>query len=169
VIQAAALVSAYPIIATDLFDNRLELAKTLGATHVLNATREDPEARIREIVGKDGVDVAIDNTGNVKVIESAYRVTKGTGRTVLVGVPHRNSTASFYTLPLHFDKTLTGSHGGEAQPAQDIPRYVRLCQSGKLDLRPVLSKRYRLEEINTTIAEMQSGALTGRAIIRIGM
>ena len=84
--QAAALVSAYPIIAVALFDNRLALARSLGATHIVNSREQDAESEIRKIVGPQGVDVAVDNTGNVKVIEAAYRVTSTRGRTVLVGV-----------------------------------------------------------------------------------
>lgn len=164
IVQAAALASAYPIVALDLFDNRLSLAKKLGATHTINSRGIDAEAAVREILPE--FDVAIDNTGNVKVIESAYRVTGPRGRTVLVGVPAKGSTAAIHTLPLHFEKTLTGSHGGEAMPQFDIPNYVRLCGSGRLDLSPCLGKEYSLEAINTALDDMRSGALAGRAVIR---
>ncbi len=167
IVQAAAMVSAWPIIAVDLFDNRLALAKSLGSTHLINSRQQDAEAEIRKIAGPQGVDVAVDNTGNVRVIETAYRLTSSRGRTVLVGVPPKESAASIYTLPLHFEKTLTGSHGGEAQPEHDIPRYVRLCQAGKLNLKPLVGKRYALTEINQAIDDMRSGALAGRAIVRI--
>lgn len=167
IVQAAALVAAYPIIAVDLFDNRLELARALGATHLINSRQVDAEAEVRRILGADGADAAIDNTGNVKVIETAYRLTSAHGRTVLVGVPPKGSEASIYTLPLHFEKTLTGSHGGESRPEFDIPNYVRLCQAGKLELRPLLGKRYRLTEINQALDDMRSGALAGRAVIEI--
>jgi Zn-dependent alcohol dehydrogenase len=165
IVQAAAMVSALPIIAVDLFDNRLALARRLGATHVINAGHQDAEAEIRKIVGPQGVDVAVDNTGNVKVIEMAYRLTSARGRTVLVGVPPKESAAAIYTLPLHFEKTLTGSHGGEAQPEHDIPNYVRLVQAGKLQLKPLIGKCYPLNEINQAIHDMRSGALAGRPMI----
>jgi S-(hydroxymethyl)glutathione dehydrogenase/alcohol dehydrogenase len=167
IVQAAALVAAHPIVAIDLFENRLELAGRLGATHTINAAREDVETAIRDLLGKAGLDVAIDNTGNPRVIEAAYRLTSARGRTVLVGVPPRDSTASIYTLPLHFEKILTGSHGGESRPAVDIPRYVRLCESGKLDLQPCLGKRYDLTQINQAIEEMRSGVLAGRAVLHM--
>ena len=167
IVQAAALVAAYPIIAVDLFDNRLELARALGATHLINSRQVDAEAEVRRIVGAEGADAAIDNTGNVKVVEAAYRLTNARGRTVLVGVPRKGSEASIYTLPLHFGKTLTGSHGGEARPEFDIPNYVRLCQAGKLELRPLLGQRYRLTEINQALDDMRSGALAGRAVIEM--
>ena len=167
IVQAAALVSANPIIAVDLFDNRLALAQSLGATHLINSNRQDAEAEVRKIAGPQGVDVAVDNTGNVKVIETAYRLTSARGRTVLVGVPPKESAAAIYTLPLHFEKTLTGSHGGEALPEHDIPNYVRLYQSGKLPLKPLIGKCYPLTEINQAIHDMRSGAIAGRAIVRV--
>ena len=95
IVQAAALVSANPIIAVDLFDNRLALARSLGATHLINSRQQDAEAEIRKIVGPQGVDVAVDNTGNVKVIETAYRLTgargaDGAGRRAAQGKRRRN-------------------------------------------------------------------------------
>ena len=167
IVQAAALVSANPIIAVDLFDNRLALARSLGATHLVNSRQQDAEAEIRKIVGPQGVDVAVDNTGNVKVIETAYRLTGARGRTVLVGVPPKESAAAIYTLPLHFEKTLTGSHGGESLPEYDIPNYIRLIQAGKLQLNSLIGRCYPLTEINQALADMRSGAIAGRAVVRV--
>jgi S-(hydroxymethyl)glutathione dehydrogenase/alcohol dehydrogenase len=167
IVQAAAMVSAHPIIALDLYDNRLELARRLGATHLINSAKADAESEVRKIAGPAGVDVAVDNTGNVKVIEMAYRLTGAAGRTVLVGVPPKQSAAAIYTLPLHFEKTLTGSHGGRCRPEVDIPNYVRLCEAGKLDLGPCLGKRYGLAQINQAIQDLRTGALAGRAVLRI--
>lgn len=167
IIQGAALAGANPIIAIDLFDNRLELARLLGATHTINSRRADPAAEIARIVGSGGVDVAIDNTGNVDVIGLASRLTNARGRTVLVGVPAKGATAAISTLPLHFEQRLVGSHGGECHPEFDIPRYVRLVEDGRLSLAAVVGRRYALDEINAAIDDMTSGRLAGRAIIRM--
>lgn len=164
-IQAAALLSASVIIAVDLFDSRLELARQLGATHTINSSREDAEARISELLEGQPLDVFIDNTGVPAVIEQGYRLTRGQGRVILVGVPRQGSNVSLHTLPLHFGKLLTGSHGGESQPARDIPRYLRLLQQGRLQLDRFVSARYPLEEINTAIAAMRDGATAGRVMI----
>jgi S-(hydroxymethyl)glutathione dehydrogenase/alcohol dehydrogenase len=168
IVQGAAMVGAYPIIAVDLHDNRLELAKRLGATHLINSRTSDAEAEIRKIIGNDGVDAAVDNTGNVKVIELLYALTNSTGRTILVGVPPKESKASIHTLPLHFDRSLFGSHGGECQPDVDIPRYVRLCQAGKLSFKGIVGKRYPLTEINQAISDITDGSIAGRAIVTMG-
>jgi S-(hydroxymethyl)glutathione dehydrogenase/alcohol dehydrogenase len=168
IVQGAALAGGYPVIALDRFDNRLELARSLGATHTINVTKADAAEEIKKIVGYDGVDVAVDNTGNVEVIALASRITNARGRTVLVGVPPKDSTASISTLPLHFEKQLTGSHGGECRPEIDIPRYVRLVREGRLQLASLIGKRYPLADINDAIDDMKSGRLAGRAIVRLG-
>jgi S-(hydroxymethyl)glutathione dehydrogenase/alcohol dehydrogenase len=165
VIQAAAMSGAYPVIAVDLHDNRLALAGEVGATHRINGRTEDIAERVKAITGSGVVDVAVENTGNPRMIEMAYELTAATGRTVLVGVPAKGQKASIYTLPLHFEKILTGSHGGEALPAYDIPRYARLVLEGKLNLKQLVAKRYGLEDINHAIADMKSGAVAGRCIV----
>src|ERR1051326_3398839 len=86
IVQFAAMVAAYPIIAIDLHDHKLELAQRLGATHTINSSRDDAAAIIRQTVGSQGVDVAVENTGLADVIETAYDVTSASGRTILVGV-----------------------------------------------------------------------------------
>src|SRR6185312_7326871 len=122
VVQAAAMVSAYPIIAVDLHDNRLELARSMGATHTINAGKENARDALRKLLGDAGPDIFIDNTGNPSIIEMGYEMVKPQGRVVLVGVPKKGNNVSLYSLPMHFGKTLTGSYGGESAPDSDIPR-----------------------------------------------
>jgi len=165
IIQAAALLSASVIIAVDLFDSRLQLARQLGATHTINSSSDDTEAAIKSALAGQPLDVFIDNTGVPAVIEQGYRLTHGQGRVVLVGVPRQGNNVSLHTLPLHFGKLLTGSQGGESQPARDIPRYLRLLQQDRLQLDRFVSARYPLEEINTAIAAMRDGATAGRVMI----
>lgn len=166
IVQGAAMVAADPIIAIDLYDHKLEMAKRYGATHTINSSGNDPAGLIRQIVGPDGVDVAIDNTGIVDVIEIAYKSTSDSGRTVLVGVPAKGHHVGIYTLPLHFSKVITGSHGGETNPSTDIPRYLNLYQKGRLKLKDMVTHRYRLDDINRAIADIRAG-LVGRAMINM--
>ena len=160
------LVSAYPIVAIDLYDHKLHLAKKMGATHTINAERSIPEKEIIKIVGKNGADVVIDNTGNIDIIHSAYDVTSNSGKTILVGVPPIGNEAKLYTLPLHFEKVLTGSHGGEAKPNVDIPKYISLINNGRLSLNKLITSHYSLEEINDAIEDMRNGKISGRCIIK---
>ena len=166
VVQGASLSSANPIIAIDIYDHKLELAKAFGATHLINSSKSDVKEEIFKIVGSGGVDVAVDNTGNIRVIEQAYEVTSASGRTILVGVPKAGDKVSIHTLPLHFEKVLTGSHGGESNPSVDIPKYIRLVESGRLELKRMITHRFKLDEINAAIDMMRQGQV-GRCIITI--
>lgn len=166
-VQGASMVSAYPIIAIDLYNNRLELALKLGATHVINSNNQNPETEIRKIVGKAGVDVAVDNTGVPEVVEMAYHVTNPRGRTLLVGVMKKGQSANIYTYPLHFDQEIIGSSGGHCRPEIDIPNYVRLCKTGKLDFKELIGKRYSLHEINEALDDMRKGLVAGRCMIKM--
>lgn len=167
IVQASAMVSAYPLIAVDLYDNRLALAKEMGATHLINSGKTDARKAILDIVGAAGVDVFIDNTGQPAIIEMGYQLAKPQGRVTLVGVPRKGNNISVYSLPLHFGKGLSGSHGGEAVPEQDIPRYHSLYRSGRLRLLELLTERFSIQEINEAIATMRSGQLAGRCLIAL--
>tara|TARA_X000001036_G_scaffold408260_1_gene418405 strand:- start:808 stop:1860 length:1053 start_codon:yes stop_codon:yes gene_type:complete len=167
IIQGAAMVSANPIIAIDLYDEKLELARMLGATHIINSKKSDPKKAIKDILNNQNPDVVIDNTGNVNIIQLAYEMTSKSGRTILVGVPNFKEKVSINTLPLHFEKILTGSHGGETQPEKDILRYLKLYQNGKLKLDGLVTDRFNLNEINRAITLMNEGKVTGRCLIKV--
>ncbi|MGD9973847.1 MAG: zinc-binding dehydrogenase [Desulfatirhabdiaceae bacterium] len=168
IVQAAALVSAYPIIAVDRYDNRLQLAARMGATHLINSSQEDARSRIIKIAGMDGVDVFIDNTGQPSIIEMGYTMTKPQGRVVLVGVPRREDNIHIHSLPLHFGKVLSGSHGGECLPQTDIPRYHNLFRQGRIKLSELITDIFSLDQINDAIQKVRSGHVAGRCLIQAG-
>lgn len=168
IIQAAALVSAYPIIAVDLYDNKLELAKKMGATHVINSKTSDVQNVLSIIIdNKRGLDVFIDNTGQPSVIELGYQLTHAQGRVILVGVPRKGKNISIHSMPLHFGKTMVGSHGGEAIPHHDISRYQQLYQRGRIKLRELITDYFPLENINDAIDGMRSGKIQGRCLVNM--
>ncbi len=168
IVQAAALVSAYPIIAVDLYDSKLELAKQMGATHVINSSQSDARQAILAIAGNAGVDAFIDNTGQPVIIEMGYELTKPQGRVILVGVPRKGKNINIYSLPLHFGKSISGSHGGETIPHEDIPRYQKLLDAGRIQLKPLVTDHFKLDEINSAIQKMRSGEIVGRCLIKMG-
>ena len=143
------------------------MAKQLGATHLINSKTCDVRKKVLEIIGEQGADVVVDNTGKAEVIELAYELTSPQGRTILVGVPRKGDHISIYSLPLHFGKILTGSHGGESDPAIDIPRYVNLHQSGRLQLDGLITDEFSLTEINTAIDRMRDGEIAGRCLVQM--
>lgn len=166
-VQAAGLVGAYPVIAVDLFDNRLALAGEMGASHLINSNVADAKTEIERIAGVEGVDVFIDNTGIPAIIELGYQITKPQGRVTLVGVPRKGSSISIYSLPLHFGKGLAGSHGGETVPNLDIPRYHAMYGAGRIKLRNLITERLPLSDINLAIENMRCGKTSGRCLIQM--
>lgn len=167
IVQAANLLSAYPIIAVDLHDERLSLAKSLGATHTINSSKTDAKAAIKDVLQDQGVDAFIDNTGQPSIIEMGYELTNPKGRVVLVGVPRKGNTINIYSLPLHFGKRVSGSHGGETIPHEDIPRYQKLLNADRIQLKPLITDYFKLEEINTAIQKMRNGEIAGRCLIKM--
>lgn len=162
VVQFAQLAGAYPIVAVDLVHKKLEWALQRGATHAIDGSAEDVEHAIREIVGATGADKVVETTGASNVIERAYELTSATGTCVLVGVPSQK--ARINTLPLHFEKILTGSHGGNAQPEVDIPRLARLVEAKRLSLDGLITHEFPLSRINVALDIVRSGD-AGRVLI----
>ena len=164
VVQGAALVNAYPIVAIDLHEENLQRAVALGATHTVNASQDDPEPSLMEISGNHGFDASVDATGKADVRQLAYRLTRNTGRAVLAGVPRRDEPLAIDSYPLNLGRQLMGSHGGGTQPDVDIPRYLRLYEMGRLKLDELIAHRYTLEEINRAVDQVRKGT-AGRCLI----
>ncbi|MCZ7643486.1 MAG: zinc-binding dehydrogenase [Pseudorhodoplanes sp.] len=156
---------AHPIVAVDLLDGKLDMAMKLGATHRINARNAaNLEADLRAIVGDKGADKVIETTGARAVIEMAYNLTHPDGTCVLVGVPTEKVT--IYTLPIHFNKVLTGSHGGDCVPDVDIPRIVKLNQAGRISFEGIITHEFPLERVNDALAVMRSGE-GGRVLLKV--
>jgi S-(hydroxymethyl)glutathione dehydrogenase/alcohol dehydrogenase len=164
VVQGAAMVSADPIIAIDIYDEKLALAREFGATHLINSARSDVRGEVRKIVGAAGVDVFVENTGLVRLIETAYELTGNTGRTILVGVPDHRENINIHSLPLHHGKVLTGCEGGSTDPTVDIPRYLKLYERGKLKLDRLITHRLAFADINRALDKVRAGEV-GRCVL----
>jgi S-(hydroxymethyl)glutathione dehydrogenase / alcohol dehydrogenase len=166
IIKAGSFIGANPIIAIDVNDYKLTMAKKFGATYIYNGKKVNINKKILSIVGEKGADVIVDTTGINSIRETAYELTSPQGRTILVGVPRKEDKMSIDSFPLHFDKILTGSHGGNTNPSYDIPRLVRLVEAGKLKLDDLITKTYKLDKINQAIDEVRSGDVI-RSVIEI--
>ena len=164
--QAANMVSAHPIVGVDLLEHKLEMGKKFGLTHAVVGGKEPVNDIIRDIVGAQGADVVIDTTGNSRIIEQAYELTRSDGKTICVGVPKKGDNISIYSLPLHFNKVLTGSHGGDAIPDKEIPRYIRLIEDNKMTLDGLVTHEFSLEKINDALDLFRSGE-AGRIIVKM--
>lgn len=167
-IHGAALVSAHPIIAVDLSDRKLRLARQLGATHCLNAKGCDLTREVPRIVGDTLADVVIDSTGHVEMLEMAYQLTRTDGVTMLISGPKAGYNVSLNPEPLHFGRTVMGFQViTESRPHDEIPRYIKLANAGKLRLRELITESTPLDDINSVVQKMRSGELIGRCIIEL--
>ena len=167
-IQGADLVSAHPIVAVDLSDEKLHLARQLGATHCINAKQCDLNREVLRIVGDALADVVIDSTGNVEMLEIAYQLARTDGVTMLISGPKAGYNVSLNPEPLHFGRTVTGFQViTESHPAHQIPRYIKLANAGKLKLQELITESASLNDINTVVEKMRNGELTGRCIIEL--
>ena len=167
--QASQMVSGYPIIGVDIVDSKIEKAKHWGIDYGFNsATTPDLKEQILRLVGPGGADVVVDTTGRPRVIELAYELTHADGRTILVGVPRKGDNVNIYTLPLHFNKVLKGSHGGSALPHLEIPRLIRLVNQGRMKLDGLFTHEFSLTNINDAIAALRSGEV-GRVLINMSL
>jgi S-(hydroxymethyl)glutathione dehydrogenase/alcohol dehydrogenase len=165
IVQFASLAGANPVIAIDVLESKLAMARQRGATHTIEAKGGlDVAAEVRKIVGAKGPDKVIETTGAKTVIELAYDLTHPDGTCVLVGVPSEKVT--IYTLPIHFNKVLTGSHGGDAMPHIDIPRILKLVQAGRISFEGIITHEFQLDRINDALDVVRSGA-AGRVLLNL--
>ena len=164
VIQGAALVNAYPIVAIDLFGHKLEHAQAFGATHTVNSGEDDVREFLAKLSDGKGLDATVDTTGNAQVRQMTYDVTSNTGKTIFAGVPHQGEQFAIDSFPLHFGRRVLGSHGGDTVPDSDIPRYIRLYQLGKLKLAEQITHRYILDDINDALDTVRRGEV-GRCVV----
>ena len=162
---AADIMGAEKIIAIDIFDHKLEHALSIGATHTINAKKQNCISEIYQITDGKGVDYAIESAGKRETMELAFRSVRDMGgRCVLAGNLPVGEQISIDPFGLIKGKQIIGTWGGETQPDRDIPLYVDLYLKGRLKLKNLITHCYSLNEINTGIEDLKSGKV-GRALI----
>lgn len=166
IVNGAAMVNAYPIIAIDVEPSKLALAHLMGATHTVESghilNTEDGQKVDCYQIAKDimtkGVDVFVDCTGNPGVIEAGLEVTAAGGRLILVGQTEAGRTLMLKNFRQHYcGKTVLDSQGGLTNPTEDIPRYLELYRAGRLQLDHLITHTFPLIEINEAINVVRSG------------
>lgn len=156
---------ARQIVAVDLSDEKLELAKALGATHTFNAGSPDCKDDIRQASG-GGVAFAFEFAGSVRALELAYGITRRGGMTVTAGLPPPSAT--FPLPPVNLvaeERTVKGSYIGTCVPSRDIPRYIDLYRQGKLAVNRLMSGRLKLEEINRGFDLLNEGKAVRQVVV----
>src|SRR5450631_3030711 len=147
-ILGAVASGARQVVAVDLSDEKLALAKNLGATHTFNAAEPDLVEKVKQAT-KGGVDYAIEMAGSTRAFETAYRITRRGGTTVTAGLPPPAATWAMPSTNLVAEeRTIKGSYIGTCVPSRDLPRYIELYQQGKLPVNRLLTGRLTLDQIN---------------------
>ena len=156
-VLGALVAGASNVIAIDLDDSKLALAKELGATEVFNSRAEACADQVREATA-GGVDCAIEMAGSEKALELAYRITRRGGLTVTGGLAHPERKLAIQQVSLVAEeRTLKGSYVGSCVPVRDVPRYVALFQQGRLPVDRLLSRVLTLDEINDGFEQLAAG------------
>lgn len=158
VIQGAVLANAAKIIAVDIRDTKLALAKRFGATHAVNASKEDPVEKVMELTAGIGVDYAFEAIGDVETILTTYKLIRRGGYAVIIGVPDLDAklTLPVSEIPL-MEKSILGCYYGSGDIRIDIKTLLDLYKIGRLQLDELISNRYSLGEINTGFKDLESG------------
>ncbi|MBV8400987.1 MAG: zinc-dependent alcohol dehydrogenase family protein, partial [Acetobacteraceae bacterium] len=160
----AVAAGARRVIAIDLSDDKLGLARQLGATDTVNARAEDAADQVRSPTG-GGVDVAVEMAGSARALDLAYRITRRGGTTVTAGLPPPTATLPVPIVNLvGEERTLKGSYIGTCVPTRDIPRFIELYQRGRLPVDRLMSGRLTLDQINEGFDRLHDGSAVRQVI-----
>lgn len=159
-VQGAAFAGAKNVVAVDPFRNKLEMAEQLGATHTAT-TAEEAQQIITDITQGVGADQALVTVGVVteEVIDSAFAAIRKGGSVLITGLsdPAKKTVHVSGAEMTLFEKSIKGSLFGSGDPFFDIPRLVDLYRSGDLKLDELVTKTYKLEEINQGYQDLEDG------------
>ena len=164
-IMGAVLAGAARIIAADLNPAKLELATSLGATDVVDSSRDDLLDAVRELTGA-GVDYAFEVIGLAETVEQAIRAVRVGGTAVAVGIVPTGMTAQVNVQQLVMqEKTLKGSIYGSTRPRVDFPRLFELYRRGRLPLDRLLTRQWALGEINEAYDALLAGTVARSVVV----
>jgi S-(hydroxymethyl)glutathione dehydrogenase/alcohol dehydrogenase len=155
-VQGASLAGASPIVAVDLADDKLERARDLGATHTVNASREDAVAAVRELTG-GGVDYTFEAIGAKQTAEQALAMLAAGGVATIIGVLPAGATIEIPANWFVGEKRLQSSSMGSNRFRTDLPWLCDLYLQGRLKLDELVTARRPLEEINEGFDDMRAG------------
>jgi alcohol dehydrogenase len=162
---AARLSGCRQIVAIDMLDDKLKLAKQLGATHTVNARDPNCVEQVKDIT-QGGVDFAFEMASSVKALELAYKITRRGGTTVTGSLPHPTHTMALPATNLVAEeRTVKGSYVGSCIPNRDIPRFIALYQQGLLPVDRLMSERIKLDEINAGFDKLADGGTVRQILL----
>ena len=148
---------ASPVIAVDLSEDKLALARSLGPVHTVNAADPDAVDQVRALTN-GGADFVFEMAGSVRALESAWKMTRRGGTTVTAGLPPPEAALAVNVVNLVAEeRTLKGSYIGTCVPSRDLPRYVALYRAGRLPVDRLMSGSIALDDINEGFDRLAAG------------
>ncbi|MFL6204045.1 MAG: S-(hydroxymethyl)mycothiol dehydrogenase [Acidimicrobiales bacterium] len=165
-IAGARLAGAHTIIAVDVDPRKLELAKELGATHIVDSSSADPVAAIQALTDGNGADVCIEAVGNPKVFEQAFYARDLAGTVVQVGVPNPEMRIELPMIDF-FGRggRLKPSWYGDCLPSRDFPMLVDLHLQGRLPLERFVSETIELDAVEEAFHKMERGEVLRSVVV----
>ena len=165
-VMGARLAGATRIIAVDVDDRKLEWARELGATDVVNSRAGDPVERIRELTGGFGADVVIEAVGRPETYRQAFYARDLAGTVVLVGVPTPEMRLDLPLLDV-FGRggALKSSWYGDCLPSRDFPMLIDLHLGGRLPLEKFVSETISLEDVEKAFGKMERGEVLRSVVV----
>ena len=165
-VLGASLAGAVRVIAVDVDDRKLELARQFGATDLVNSRASDPVDRIRELTGGFGADVVIDAVGRPETYRQAFYARDRAGTVVLVGVPTPEMRLELPLLDV-FGRggALKSSWYGDCLPARDFPMLIDLHLEGRLPLEKFVSETIALDEVEKAFGKMERGEVLRSVVV----
>lgn len=164
-IQGARIAGARRILAVDMTAEKLATARAFGATDGILATQDKPWRAAKAAMGR-GADVVLVTVGAAGAYDAAPRYLAGGGRMIMVGMPHSGARSSYEAVNFAAaGQAMIGSKMGETVIRRDIPWMVDLYAQGRLKLDELISRRWRLDEINAAIADTKSGGARRNVIV----
>ena len=157
IVQGARIGGARQIIAVDVFDGKLEMARRVGATHAVNSAGDDPVKAVRRLTGGAGVDHAFEAVGNATLVRQAIESLAIRGTATIVGVLPPDATIEFPWMAIRPECRVQTSRMGSNRFRVDIPRYLDFYRQGRLLLDEMVSRRGRLDDINDAFRAMKAG------------
>jgi len=157
-VQGGLLSGASQIIAVDVMAQKLEWARRFGATHVVDASKDEPVAAVKALTG-GGADYAFECVGNVAVIKQALESIGPGGTMVIVGVPKVGTSYDFVVHSLYQNKSILGCRYGAARPQRDFPMLADLYLSGRLKIDELITRHYALDEFQHALDDLRAGHL----------
>jgi len=157
IVQGARIGGARQIIGVDVFDGKLEMAKRVGATHVVNSANDDPVKAVRALTGGAGVDHAFEAVGNARLVRQAIESLAIRGTATIVGVLPPDATIEFPWMAIRPECRVQTSRMGSNRFRLDIPLYLEFYRQGRLLLDEMVTRRGRLEDINEAFRAMKAG------------